>query len=82
MHQIDDGTLSSDDLIRSVPIHSIKKMNNENIKLHDSNNHSRMKKMLLFTIDQLQKHNIPYWLEAGTLLGIYRDGDLISWDYD
>lgn len=82
IHQIDDGTLASDDLIKSVPIQSIEKINNENIKLHDSNNHSRMKKMLLFTIDQLQKNNIPFWLEAGTLLGIYRDGDLISWDYD
>jgi phosphorylcholine metabolism protein LicD len=82
IHQIDDGTLASDDLIKSVPIQLIEKINNENIKLHDSNNHSRMKKMLLFTIDQLQKHNIPFWLEAGTLLGIYRDGDLISWDYD
>ncbi len=82
MHQIDDGTLASDDLIQSVPIQLIKKITNENIKLHDSDNHSRMKKMLLFTIDQLQQHNIPFWLEAGTLLGIYRDGDLIAWDYD
>lgn len=82
MHQIDDGALASDDLIQLVPIQLIKKITNENIKLHDSDNHSRMKKMLLFTIDQLQQHNIPFWLEAGTLLGIYRDGNLIAWDYD
>lgn len=83
MHQIDDGALASDDLIQSVPAKTIEITNTkENIKLHERNNHFRMKKMLLFTIDQLQKNNIPFWLEAGTLLGIYRDGDLIAWDYD
>lgn len=83
MHQIDDGALASDDLIQSVPAKTIEITNTkENIKLHERNNHFRMKKMLLFIIDQLQKNNIPFWLEAGTLLGIYRDGDLIAWDYD
>ncbi|MCJ7801648.1 MAG: LicD family protein [Candidatus Marinimicrobia bacterium] len=83
MHQINDGTLVCDSIINSVPTKVIeRKITKDNIKLHDSDNHSRMKKMLLFTIDQLQENNIPFWLEAGTLLGIYRDGDLISWDYD
>lgn len=83
MHQIDDGTLASDNLIQSIHTQAIeRKITKENIKLHESDNHSRMKKMLLFTIDQLQKNNIPFWLDAGTLLGIYRDGDLIPWDYD
>jgi len=83
IHQINDGALVSDSTINSIPTKAIeRKITKENIKLHDSDNHLRMKKMLLFTIDQLQKNNIPFWLEAGTLLGIYRDSDLISWDYD
>lgn len=83
MHQIDDGAMAKDSLIQSVPIQPIEKtIIKKDVKLHERNNHFRMKKMLLFTIDQLQKNNIPFWLEAGTLLGIYRDGDLIAWDYD
>ena len=38
--------------------------------------------MLLKTIDILNQKRIKYWLDAGTLLGIIRDGDLIPWDYD
>lgn len=30
----------------------------------------------------LKKHNIPYWLQDGTLLGLTRDKDLISHDND
>jgi phosphorylcholine metabolism protein LicD len=41
-----------------------------------------MKSMLLKTIDILNEKKYKYWLEAGTLLGILRDGDLIPWDYD
>jgi len=36
----------------------------------------------LKTIDILNENGFKYWLEAGTLLGIMRDGDLIPWDYD
>lgn len=28
------------------------------------------------------KHGIVYWLDAGTLLGIFRNGKLIEWDTD
>ncbi len=83
MHQINDGTIAKDSIIQTISSQVVeRKINEEKIKLHDSDNHLRMKKMLLFTIDQLQKKNIPFWIEAGTLLGIYRNGDLIPWDYD
>jgi len=83
MHQINDGTLAKDSLIQTIPFQTFeRKINEEKIKLQDRNNHSRMKQMLLFTIDLLQKNNVPFWIEAGTLLGIYRNGDLIPWDYD
>lgn len=38
---------------------------------------------LLITVTQiLNKHNIPYWLEGGTLLGIVRENRLLPWDND
>tara|TARA_B100002052_G_scaffold299177_1_gene335999 strand:- start:8099 stop:8851 length:753 start_codon:yes stop_codon:yes gene_type:complete len=27
-------------------------------------------------------NNVNYWLEAGTALGAYRDGEIMSWDHD
>jgi phosphorylcholine metabolism protein LicD len=30
----------------------------------------------------LEKYNIPYWLEGGTLLGIIRENRLLPWDND
>jgi len=83
MPQINDGAIARDNLIRSVSAREIEnRATQAKIKFQDGKTYSQMKIMLLFTIDLLQKNNIPFWLEAGTLLGIYRDGDLIPWDYD
>lgn len=38
--------------------------------------------MLLRTKEILNKHNIPFLLIGGTLLGAYRDGDFIEYDKD
>ena len=34
------------------------------------------------TINFLNKNNITYWVDFGTLLGIHRDGDIILGDHD
>lgn len=38
--------------------------------------------LLFDVVDLLDRHDIPYHLEGGTLLGIVRDGDLLPWDHD
>ena len=33
-------------------------------------------------INSLNKHKVPYWVCHGSLLGLIRDQNLISWDDD
>ena len=80
---IDDNTIVNDSLLDNIAFNKV--INDsplEKIQLQDGDYHQRMKNMLLKTIDILNKNGFRYWLEAGTLLGIMRDGDLIQWDYD
>lgn len=39
-------------------------------------------KLLLDICEKLKSSDIRYYIDAGTLLGIYRDGNLIPWDDD
>lgn len=42
----------------------------------------KVKNVLSDTISLFEKHDIKYWLDHGTLLGIIRDKELIPWDHD
>lgn len=41
-----------------------------------------MTDLLLRAVTILERNGIQYWLDKGTLLGIYRDKGLIPWEYD
>jgi len=45
-------------------------------------NRARARRLLLEIVEVLDEAGIDYMLDAGTLLGIVRDGDLIPWDND
>ena len=80
---IDDNSIVNHSTLENIAFTKV--INNsplEKIQLQDRDYHLRMKDMLLKTIDILNENGFKYWLEAGTLLGIMRDGDLIPWDYD
>ena len=40
------------------------------------------KEALSCVVNLLHKHKINYWLDCGTLLGAYRYGGIIPWDFD
>ena len=42
----------------------------------------RARRILVDVVELLEKHNIDYHLEGGTLLGIVRDKDFLPWDHD
>ncbi|MFT5276147.1 MAG: phosphorylcholine metabolism protein LicD [Saprospiraceae bacterium] len=42
----------------------------------------KISKPLLFMLKFLEKRKINYWVDSGSLLGIVRDGGLMSWDSD
>lgn len=46
------------------------------------NNNSMAVKVLFALCQCLSSSDISYFIDAGTLLGIYRDGELIPWDDD
>ena len=48
----------------------------------DPKYHGRAKRLLLDVCDIFNQAQLPYTVDAGTLLGLCRDGDLIPWDDD
>ncbi len=43
---------------------------------------TEMRKLLLEVHELFLENGICYWVTDGTLLGIYRNGDLMPWDHD
>ncbi len=43
---------------------------------------SHLLELLFYVADLLERNQIPFWLDYGTLLGAVRNGELIPWDDD
>lgn len=47
-----------------------------------SSTQDRVTSVLQDTVRALESNNVDYWINGGTLLGVYLNGTVISWDYD
>ncbi len=50
--------------------------------VNDNPNKQEKEEALKIIVQKLNDNEINYFISGGTLLGIYRDGELIEWDYD
>jgi len=79
---IHDQSIVDQDFIKQVPKKKrIRKHKSKTVEL-TGKYRARMKKAILRVIHILEKNDIPYWMDEGTLLGIIRDGNLLPWDHD
>jgi len=53
-----------------------------NQKVLVSNDKDKMVRALKMVKKVFDEHDIPFWLDSGTLLGAVRDGKIIEWDDD
>lgn len=65
------------DIITLLPANTLSDFN-----IGEAGNRRRAEQVLFTVTNTLQYHNIPYYVDAGTLLGIIRDNALIPWDTD
>jgi lipopolysaccharide cholinephosphotransferase len=80
---IDDKSIVCDEIIKNIPVKERVLGIPRQTKIELKGRYLTMMEDMIFkTAEILEKNNIRYWLEAGTLLGITRDGGLIPWDND
>lgn len=70
----------------SVPVDRIKIISTiiqkGNVDLRDTSRRALAREMMMAVCGELHRCGVPYHIDHGTLLGIYRDGDLLPWDID
>ena len=55
---------------------------NSKVRIRSQEELRNQRQLLMKVADVLEEQQFEYILASGTLLGLYRDGDLIPWDWD